>query len=235
MSRLPYFILMTLLFLVTQRFSSTLRAEDSAAEKLFALQVLPLLQEKCFSCHGADADNIEGGLDLTSRAAVLRGGESFAGEVLIPGKAERSQLYLVVRREDPDFAMPPKEAEKLTEEQTLQIRDWINAGAVWPAAERIQQIVDQHAPGVKWATSGGLSADWTSRRYREEDLWGWQPLRRDFEGRLSGLSAPAVIDSLIDDRLQQRELVPAPPADRRTFIRRATFDLLGLPPTPDEV
>ena len=72
--------------------------------------------------------------------------------------------------------MPPKEAEKLTREQANWIRDWINEGAPWPSDERVAEIQDQYASGVAVTTSGGLSDDWTNRRYERKHLWAYQPL-----------------------------------------------------------
>ncbi|MEZ6127914.1 MAG: PSD1 and planctomycete cytochrome C domain-containing protein [Planctomycetaceae bacterium] len=209
--------------------------EPTAAEKLFALKVRPLLQEKCVACHGQDADKVESGFVLTSRDALLAGGESFGEAVIVPGKAEDSALYAMVKRTEPDFAMPPKESEKLTQQETWWIRDWINGGAPWPDEKRLQEIYDQYAEGVTWSTRGGLSDEWTRRKYKPESLWAWQPLWQDDGSTLNGLSGSAVIDCLIGDRLRDAGLVPAELADRRTLIRRATFDLLGLPPAPDEV
>lgn len=209
--------------------------EPQEAEKLFALKVRPLLQEKCFACHGRDPENMEGNFDLTSRAGLLKGGDSFGTEVVIPGKAAESHMYSMVTRTDADFAMPPKEAEKLTEEQTWWIRDWINGGAPWPNDARIAEIYDRYAEGVTWKTSGGLSAEWTRRKYRPEDLWAWQPLWQDSEQLLRAVAVEEVIDWFVQRRLKTAGLQSAPLTDRRTYIRRATFDLIGLPPAPQDV
>ena len=199
----------------------------SKGEILFALKVKPLLVQKCFACHGEDPEKIEGELDLTSRAAMLQGGES--GEtILAPDRARESLLYLSTTwSDDVDYQMPPKEADRLTEEQSWFLRDWIDAGAPWPDEKTVVTIKERHAEGVIVPTSGGLSGDWTNRRYEPKNLWAYQPLRSEF--------ACESVDAFIDRRLAELALDPAPLADRRTLIRRATFDLLGLPPTPEEV
>ncbi|MDA1048999.1 MAG: PSD1 and planctomycete cytochrome C domain-containing protein [Planctomycetota bacterium] len=206
----------------------------SKGEQLFALQIKPLLAAKCLACHGDDRDEIQGELDLTSRERMLAGGET-SDQVLVPGKAEQSLLYVATTWKDPDLEMPPKENDRLTQEQTWFIRDWINEGAPWPNEETIAAIISRHeAEGVLVKTSGGLSEAWTNRRYKPADLWAYQPLWKDEGGRLK-VAGKNLIDVLIDEKLEDLGLTAAPPADRRTLIRRVTYDLTGLPPTPDEV
>ncbi len=205
-------------------------AEASEAEILFSLKVQPLFRKKCLSCHGDDVEALEGNFDLRSRASVLDGGNSFGDEVLVPGDADASRLYAMVCRSMEDFEMPPKEAERLTDEETSAVRDWINGGAPWPDSYRVAEIYRKHADGIPWPTRGGLSDDWTYRKYNQSDLWAYQPLQRP---NVPGGVVP--VDYFIDRKLKALALAPAAPADRRTLIRRASFDLLGLPPTPSEV
>ena len=80
-------------------------------------------------------------------------------------------MYIATTWTDEDYEMPPKEADRLTEEQTWLIRDWIDAGAPWVSDEDIGVIEERYAEGVVVQTSGGLDDDWTYRRYEEEDLW----------------------------------------------------------------
>ncbi|MBI2477098.1 MAG: PSD1 domain-containing protein [Planctomycetia bacterium] len=206
----------------------------SKGDRLFALKVKPLLAAKCLACHGGDKDEIQGELDLTTREKMLAGGET-STEVLVPGKAEQSLLYVATTWKNAGLEMPPKENDRLTEEQTWLLRDWINEGAPWPSEEAIAAIIDSHeAEGIIVKTSGGLSDDWTNRRYKLEDLWAYQALWRDEGGRLKE-KGKNPIDALIDEKLEVLGLTAAPPADRRTLIRRVTYDLIGLPPTPEEV
>jgi len=206
-------------------------AEPTEAEKLFALKVKPLLTEKCFACHGQDPDKIKGDLDISTLESTLKGGDYFAEEVLIPGDAAKSFLYLTTTRTEPDYEMPPKEADKLTEEETWYIRDWINGGAPWLSEERVAEIYHDYAEGVVMETSGGLSEEWTNRKYEEEKVWAYQPL--DPPQIKSTEVSP--VDQLINAKMEAAEVEPAPLADRRTLIRRVSFDLLGLPPKPEEV
>src|SRR5262245_46693618 len=111
------------------------RADDplakADAEKLFAQRLAPLLKARCLVCHG-DGKKVDGGLDLRTRAGMIKGGESGAG--IIPGKPELSWIYRAVRYDD-EIKMPPKEraSERFTELQLGWLHDWIRAEAPWPA------------------------------------------------------------------------------------------------------
>ena len=215
-----------LFFLLT----STLQAQD--AESLFVRRVWPLFQEKCLACHGNDEKKIKGGYDMRTLAATLKGGESEQA-ALVPGKADQSPLYLAATRKHDDWeAMPPKEADKLYAEQLAWIKDWINAGAAWPDEAKQKAIAKANSDkwsaedGITVKTTGALSPEWANRRYKPEGLWAYQPVRKpSVEPRAKGKEIDALL--AVKD--------PAPAADARTFIRRATFDLTGLPPTPEEI
>ena len=214
--------------------SISLHAQEdsySEGEKLFALKVKPLLKQKCFACHGGE-DKIKGDLILTNREDMLLGGES-SDDVLIPGDGNGSLMYRATTWKVEDYEMPPKEADKLTEEQTWLIRDWIDAGAPWPSEEDQAIIQEKYAEGVIVQTSGGLDDDWTYRRYKEEDLWAYQPVAAPAPPTKSKRVHP--VDAFINKKLYDVGLQAGKLADRRTLIRRATFDLIGLPPTPEEV
>ncbi|MDB4490690.1 hypothetical protein N9246_01510, partial [bacterium] len=95
------------------------------------LKALPILLSKCAACHGEDPDDIEGELNLLTREGFLRGGE-FIKDLLVPGDPEKSFLMTVIKWKDPDFEMPPKENDRLTLDQILHIKTWIENGAPWP-------------------------------------------------------------------------------------------------------
>lgn len=206
------------------------------AEQLFVRRVLPLLNQKCLPCHGQDAKDIKGSLDLRSRAGMQKGGDSELPG-LVPGKPEESGIYLATTRTHDEWSpMPPKEADKLSAEQVAWIKDWIAGKAPWPDAARIKEIAKANEDkwsaedGVPVKTSGGLSPDWTNRKYKSEGLWAYQPVEKP---KFSAMGSQA-IDKLIAKRIPQ-DMPIAPPAAARVFIRRATFDLTGLPPTPKEI
>ncbi len=231
-----------------------------AGDILFARRVWPMFEEKCLACHGRDEAKIKGGFVLRTREDLMLGGDS-ARPAVIPGKPEESPLYKAISRHDDDWKpMPPKDNDRLASEQIAYVREWIAAGAPWPDAARMAELLKQpdpwaYADGVAVPTSGGLSADWTNRKYKPENLWAFQPLRKP--GIPGGAGSPSrpefqpagaaetqaasekqphpnPIDAFINAKLAEAKLAPAPPADRRTLLRRATFDLLGLPPTPEE-
>ncbi|HBE68169.1 MAG TPA: hypothetical protein DDW52_08475 [Planctomycetaceae bacterium] len=203
--------------------------EPSEGERLFALQIHPLLIDKCLACHGADPSAIEGGLDLTSRQGMKNGGDSFEDEVLVPGDARSSWLYRTVLRSEPGYEMPPKEADQLSQQQQWAIRDWIDAGAPWPTEQRIAQIQEIFGDGEKVVVSEALYSEWQNRRYESSKLWAYRPLKT--------VEIPTdhhPIDWLLDQELDAANLTAAPDASARTMIRRLSFGLTGLPPTPDE-
>ena len=196
-------------------------------EQFFAKQVRPLLAEKCWACHGDDAKQLKGELNLKTRDAAMKGGAS-SRPGIVPGQPKKSPLWLAVTRRSDDWsAMPPKENDKLTPPQIEILRRWIADGAVWS-----DKPLDADGDGETVATSGGQSADWTKRRYPSENLWAYRPLRRPVVPE-NGSANP--VDAFVNARLTTLGVKPAPLADRRTLIRRATFDLIGLPPTPEEV
>ena len=215
-------------------------ASFSTGETLFALQVKPILRQKCLGCHGEDPKKIESGFDVRSRKGLLKGGEGY-GAALVPGKAAESKLFESVTRENEDLKMPPKQADRLSPRQIAAIREWIDEGAPWPSDDRIAAIVKSKATGVTVETSGGLDDDWTGRRYKRKDLWAWQPLQNPsvpvFSENVADGSSDAMhpIDLFAWRRYREALIEPAPRADRRTLIRRATYDLTGLPPTPSEI
>jgi mono/diheme cytochrome c family protein len=216
-------------------FAATVVHADDSAEVHFVRRVLPVLRDKCFACHGQDADDIKGGLTLTTRAGLLKGGESGEAAV-VPKNPNKSPLLLSVTRKSDDWsAMPPKDNDKLSPDQVEALKTWISNDAVWPAEERLREIEKQYAEkwaiedGVLMKTSGGLSPAWTNRRYQQDALWAYQPLKLPEVS-----SAATAIDELLALRMPQG-LKPAPAADRRTLIRRVTFDVTGLPPTSEEI
>ncbi|MCP5556106.1 MAG: DUF1549 domain-containing protein, partial [Akkermansiaceae bacterium] len=172
----------------------------------FDKEIRPLLQEHCVECHGATKNKADLRLDAKSHA--FRGSES--GPVIVPHDSHRSLLYQRVSSADVDERMPPKGRPLTPAEQAL-IRSWIDGGAIWPenAADKAEAV---------------------DRRLRH---WSFQPLSSSGPGTADPSENP--IDHFIARALEAKGLTLSPPADPRTFIRRISFDLLGLPPTPEEV
>ena len=209
-------------------------ADTADAERLFTLKVLPVLKVKCFGCHGNDPQDVRGDFDIRSRAGLLRGGESQSA-ALVPGKPGQSPLFAAVNWDG--LEMPPKKNDRLTADQIANLRRWIVAGAPWPDAKRQRTYREEswnqpeNQDGVLVKTSGGTSDDWTYRRYRPQNIWSFQPLTRP---RIPE-EATHPIDAFLRFQQRKAQVAPAPRADRLTLLRRATFDLTGLPPTSAEV
>ena len=211
-------------------------AEFDESALLFTRHIVPLFREKCLACHGEDVEAREGGLDLRSLQAVTDGGDSESPSV-VPMHPEHSAVYRAVTRTDDAFsAMPPKESESLTRREIGWLHDWIATGAEWPT-EKDQEAIRaeygnkwSHEDGIRVQTSGGLSDSWTNRNYDPKGLWAYQPLQES--------TVPDSHENPIDGFLQAalpKGLQFTPPASRRELIRRATFDLTGLPPKPEEM
>jgi hypothetical protein len=191
-------------------------AEEPSAEgiKYFETHIRPLFAERCFGCHSLRAGKQEGGLRLDHRDGWLKGGDR--GRAVIPADAEASLLIQAVRYRDPDFQMPPK--EKLPDEAIAALETWIKLGA--PAPEK------DVAPAI------ALPSDPVAGK----NHWAFQPLNTT--------DAPAVqdeqwprsdIDRFILARLEQEQLKPVPDAAPADLIRRLSFQLVGLPPSPAHI
>ena len=165
---------------------------------------------------------------------MLKGGESETTS-LVPGKPEASPLYQAVLWDG--IEMPPKENDRLTKVETESIRRWIAAGARWPndatrlAIQKQEWSIRENEDGIIVDTSGGLADSWTYRRYGRDDIWAFQPVEQPQVP--PGSANP--VDAFLNRRLGASGLIASATADSRTLIRRATFDLTGLPPSPLEV
>jgi mono/diheme cytochrome c family protein len=184
-------------------------AAEPQAVEFFEKNVRPLLAEKCWSCHGQKKQ--QGGLRLDSRAALLKGSDS--GPVVIAGQPDKSLLVRAVRREG-DAPMPPKGA--LTAGEVDALAAWVRLGIPWPDA------------GSTVVTS---TVEEARRRH-----WAFRPVRKPALPAVRDASwVRTPIDAFVRAGLEAKGLAPAAPADRVTLIRRLSFDLTGLPPTPGEV
>jgi len=173
----------------------------------FDREIAPLLVRRCLDCHSGTEK--KGMLDLSRAESATKGGES--GAAIVPGKSADSLLWQRVR----DGEMPPK--KPLLKEETELLRRWIDGGAKWGASP-----IDPFA----FTTNARAGYDW----------WSLQPVKRPPvpEVRSSKSETRNPIDAFVWTRLQKESLVPSPSADKRTLIRRLSFDLIGLPPTPAE-
>ncbi|HEY7311437.1 MAG TPA: PSD1 and planctomycete cytochrome C domain-containing protein [Gemmataceae bacterium] len=189
------------------------RADAPVAQEFFEKEVRPLLVENCLKCHGDKKP--KGGLSLTSRAAILKGGDT--GAAAVEGKPDESLLIQAVRyNEKPQ--MPPK--KKLTERQIATLTRWVQLGLPWPKA------------------GGTIAAEAGDFQIREEQrrFWSFQPMKNVAPPAVRDAAwAKSDVDRFILAALEAKGLHPAKRADKRTLLRRAAFDLTGLPPTPEEM
>jgi mono/diheme cytochrome c family protein len=207
---------------------SAARGADDPAAAHFLDHVRPLLAARCVSCHGPDKQ--KGKLRLDSREALLKGGET--GPAIVPGDAAKSLLLQVVRHELKDLKMPPK--EKLSVADIAVLERWVKDGAPMAAeAAPIAAVAGQRI-GDAWSDKNNPIV----KIFRGErlDLWSLRPVKPAAipEVKRSDWTRNE-IDRFVLAKLEEAGLPPSREADRRTLIRRLSFDLIGLPPGPDEV
>jgi len=190
-------------------------ADDSAGIEYFESKIRPILVDNCYSCHSQQSPKIKGGLLLDTRDGVLKGGDT--GPAIKPGEVEKSLLIKAVRYTDNDLRMPPKN-KKLSTGQIADLEAWVKMGA----------------PDPRDSKSGLANAGTIREKARIH--WAFQPIRAPAIPAVRNKKfVRAPVDNFILSKLEAAGLAPSPKADKRTLIRRATFDLTGLPPTPEEV
>jgi Protein of unknown function (DUF1553)/Protein of unknown function (DUF1549)/Planctomycete cytochrome C len=182
--------------------------------EFFEKSVRPILAANCYECHGPDKH--KGGLRLDSRATMLQGGGS--GPAMMPGNARESLLVKAIHYNDTP-KMPPK--GKLGEAEIATLSEWIRQGAPWP----------ETTIAVRPAAESGFTI-----RPQDREFWSFKPLGNPTLPVVQNQAWPQNgIDKFLLAGLEAKGLKPAAPADKRTLIRRVTFDLIGLPPTPGEI
>ncbi|OAI41523.1 hypothetical protein AYO40_00380 [Planctomycetaceae bacterium SCGC AG-212-D15] len=180
----------------------------------FEKKVRPILFDRCFRCHSVAAKKQKGGLWLDSRAAILKGGDT--GPAIVPGDADRSLLIQAVRYQKDHLQMPP--SGKLPASEIVALEEWVRRGAVFPGVEK---VTETKAP-----------RDLSEAR----KFWSFQPPRVMTPPAVTNTAWPRQrIDTFLLAAMEKKGLQPSRAASRRTLIRRVYFDLLGLPPTPEEV
>lgn len=191
--------------------SATLAASLPAfADDDFEKNVRPLLVEHCIKCHGPE--KAKSGLRLDSREAILKGGNT--GPSAVSGKPDESYIIKVIEYKD-DLRMPPK--AKLPDAAIATLRQWVAKGLVWPASVS--------TPGTTTAIAEA-----------QRKWWAFQPIKVVTPPVSKNQQwVKSAIDHFIAAKLESQMLTLNQPADRRTLLRRATYDLTGLPPTPEEV
>jgi len=190
--------------------------------EFFELHIRPVFVEKCADCHTGDKD-AESALAVHSRSALIKGGDY--GRAIIPGNPEQSLLYQSIQRTHKELKMPPDEDDKLSTETIQHFKRWIEWGAPWPE--------EKTKPLTK---SQPKNAQAKKRQSLTTSHWCFLPRQSVAPPQVNSPEwSKSPIDRFIYTRLLKEKLTPTSLATRRTLIRRATFDLTGLPPTPKEV
>jgi hypothetical protein len=196
--------------------ASRLAAADSVGIEFFEAKVRPILADNCYKCHSKQAEKVRGGLLLDTREGLLKGGDT--GPAIVPSKVDESLLIKAVRYGDENLQMPPK-GKKLSPGQIASLEEWVRIGAPDPRTS-----TNSETPAPE-----GITA-------RAKNHWAFQPILKPPLPLVRNLRwAQSPVDKFVLANLERNGLSPSPRADRRTLIRRATFDLIGLPPTPSEV
>ena len=184
----------------------------------FERNVRPVFVSHCFGCHSASATKLRAGLRMDTLAGLLAGGDS--GPAIVPGDAGRSLLVKAIRYSDPNMEMPPK--GKLADAEIKAIEQWIAMGAPHPDAVA--------GPAVPMQPASGIDLE------RGRTWWAYvQPERGTPPTVRNAAWVTSPVDQFILAQVEGAGLKPAPDADKETLVRRVTFDLTGLPPTPEEV
>lgn len=186
---------------------------DAKGVEFFETKIRPVLVQQCYECHSASSAKLKGGLRLDTRAGIVAGGDS--GEVVVPGKPEAS-LLIEVMKDSGDQQMPPAPKSKLPAHVVADFEKWITMGA----------------PDPRTDTGGGFK-----RLGLEESksFWSFKPLAKPAVPQADAGWARTDIDRFVRAKLDEQKLTPAGNADRATLARRLYFDIIGLPPSPEQL
>jgi cytochrome c553 len=192
-----------------------LRADAPAqtGNEFFENKIRPIFVNNCYKCHSSQTEKLKGNLSVEFRESLLKGGEN--GPAIVPGDPDKSLLIKAVRYTDTDLQMPPHD-KKLPDDQIASLEAWVKMGA----------------PDPRSAGTAMAAQNWGKNRRQH---WAFQPIKKvavPDVNQTDWIANP--IDAFILAKLQENSMKPNPPADKRTLIRRATYDLTGLPPTPEE-
>ncbi|MDF1816045.1 MAG: PSD1 and planctomycete cytochrome C domain-containing protein, partial [Verrucomicrobiales bacterium] len=211
-----YFLFFSLVYGL---FSGPVGAAEFSADQIdfFEKKIRPVLAEKCYSCHSATGEKLKAHLQVDHREHLLSGGDT--GASIVPGDPEKSLLIEVISYETPDLQMPPK--GPLEPKVVDDFRQWIADGAPWP---------DETVP----RRSGGKKKEEFNLQQRFNEHWSWRPVEKPAPPNV-GDPLLSELDRFIASRIKKADLLPAKTANKRTLIRRAYFDLIGLPPSPEQI
>ncbi len=198
--------------LVFGAWSLSVAAEPTSEQvAFFESKIRPILADKCYKCHSLEKSKTKGALTLDTAEGLLKGGED--GPIVVPGDPAKSLLIKAVSYTDPDLAMPPEKdgGKKLADEEIAALTQWVKMGAP-----------DPRTGPRKFAAAS-------------KDHWAFKPVTKPAVPQVKNTAwAANPVDAFILSKLEAAKMQPSPPADKSALIRRAYFDLIGLPPTPEE-
>ncbi len=195
-------------------FSSHAQPLTPAQDDYFESRIRPILVNDCYRCHSQRAPKIKGGLTLDTRDGLLKGGDT--GPAIVPGSPEKSLLIEAVRYTNQDLQMPPNN-KKLTDAEIASLVGWVKMGA----------------PDPRVASASGTNSYATALA---NDHWSFKPIQNPPVPDVHDTNwIKSPVDAFILSKLEDQMMKPNPATDKRTLIRRATFDLIGLPPTQQEI
>ncbi len=200
-------------------FNPVSAAQTTDPAEFFEKRIRPLLVANCAKCHNPKAQVAQ--LDLTTAEGFAKGGES--GLLINKEKPEESRLLKAISYDD-TLKMPP--TSKMKAEEIAALTEWVKMGAPWPSAK------------TDVAAASKPSAPKSTREFTEEEkkFWAFQPLGNPAVPKVKNANwVKSPVDAFILARLEEKNLTPAPPADKLTLLRRATYDLTGLPPSEQEI
>lgn len=187
---------------------------ESGSIEFFEKKIRPVLVDRCYSCHSAEAEKLKAGLHVDSRAGLLKGGDS--GPAIVPGDPEKSLLITAIRWSDDDMAMPPK--EKLPQEVIADFEKWVREGAADSREGKVPAVAKK-----PWDAEAAKS--W----------WAFQPIKKPAPPPVKNEAWPrGDIDRFVLAKMQEHALTPAAAAAPGVLLRRVFFDLIGLPPSPEQ-
>ena len=187
-------------------------SDDEVA--FFERRIRPVLVQKCYECHSSESEELQGDLLVDSRSTIRNGGAK--GPCVIPGDVEHSLLLRAVRYEDEEMLMPPD--GKLSEAEIADLTEWVRMGAPDPRSTATKHL--------------GKQIDVAAAR----EFWSLRPLTQPIVPSCSQADwIKSPIDAFVLAKMEEQQLAPTAPADKRTLLRRVTFDLIGLPPTSEEI
>ncbi len=203
-------------------FQSEAQGFDESGE-FFESKVRPILVQNCYECHSSDAMKVQAGLYLDSREGVLQGGDS--GSTIAPGKPEESLLVSAIRYEG--LEMPPD--RKLSSREVEILTEWIRKGAPWPTTD------SEPSSGPSGSKREWSKFDWKAA---QQEHWAWKPIERPSlptESEVGASSNASGIDLWVAAKRSTLGLPTSPPANLSLLARRIYLDLIGIPPTIDQL